>query len=210
MPSHFKILAVSDTPALDLAAARDRFQDLDLIISCGDLPYPYLDEIFNALEASLFFVHGNHDAEFDWRPGPEGGQDLHRRVRNLSGLLLAGVEGSLFYKEGAYQYTQGEMFRHVLALAPGLLLNRFHYGRFLDIFVSHAPPEGIHDKPDRPHQGIKAFRWLLRVFQPAFHLHGHIHVYRKDTVRQTKFRRSQVINAYGFREINITIPSINA
>jgi hypothetical protein len=83
------------------------------------------------------------------------------------------------------------------------MLNRAIQGRFLDVFVSHAPPWGIHDQPDLPHQGVKAFLWLLRVFRPAYHFHGHIHIYRSDTVTKTRFLDTQVINTYGFLETTI-------
>jgi Icc-related predicted phosphoesterase len=62
---------------------------------------------------------------------------------------------------------------------------------------------GIHDQPDLPHQGINAFRWLLKVFQPRYHFHGHIHVYHPDAVTETKFNQTQVINTYGYIEINL-------
>jgi Icc-related predicted phosphoesterase len=116
---------------------------------------------------------------------------------------LAGVEGSLRYRPGQFQYDQSEMWGHVFRLVPGLFSNKMRFGRFLDIFVSHAPPEGIHDMPDLPHQGIKAFRWLLKVFKPVYHFHGHVHIYRPETVSRSKFMETQVINSYGFVETNI-------
>jgi uncharacterized protein len=93
------------------------------------------------------------------------------------------------------------MWTMVLSLVPGLILNRLRYGRYLDVFITHAPPWGVHDQEDLPHQGIKAFRWLIKNFQPAYHFHGHIHVYRPDTVTQTRLGRTMVINTYGHREI---------
>jgi hypothetical protein len=74
------------------------------------------------------------------------------------------------------------------------------YGRYLDIFISHAPPWGIHDQPDLPHQGIKAFRWLLETFRPRYHFHGHIHVYRQDVQTVSQYLSTTVINTYGFAE----------
>jgi Icc-related predicted phosphoesterase len=56
---------------------------------------------------------------------------------------------------------------------------------------------------DLPHHGIKAFRWLLQVFKPAYHLHGHIHVYRNDIPTITQFEETQVINCYGYRELTL-------
>jgi Icc-related predicted phosphoesterase len=91
------------------------------------------------------------------------------------------------------------MWLNVVTLVPGLLRNRIAYNRCLDVFVTHAPPKGIHDQPDRPHQGIDAFRWLIRVFKPAYHFHGHIHVYRPDTATETIVDGTRVINTFSFR-----------
>ncbi len=119
---------------------------------------------------------------------------------------MAGVEGSLRYRRSKFQYTQFEMWEHVFYLVPRLMFNRLRHGRFLDIFVTHAPPFGVHDQPDLPHRGIKAFNWLLRVFKPAIHLHGHIHVYQTDTVTETLYEQTRVINTYGYREITFDVP----
>jgi Icc-related predicted phosphoesterase len=189
---------------------RHRFPDVDLIFGCGDLDYYYLEYVLNALNRPLFFVRGNHDKVVEYnsagqRTGPAGGTDLHRQVIEYKGLLLAGVEGSLKYRPGVFQYTQGEMFKHVLALVPGLFLNRLRRGRFLDVFITHAPPAGIHDRQDLPHQGIKAFAWLLNVFQPAYHFHGHVHIYRPDTEIETQSGRTRVINTYSYRETKLEL-----
>jgi hypothetical protein len=187
---------------------RSRFPEVELVIGCGDLPYFYLEYVSNALNVPLYFVRGNHASVVEYtvagpRTGPLGAIDLHRRVVNHDGLLLAGVEGSLQYRNAPFQYTQAEMWGHVFRLVPGLLRNRAVFGRYLDVFVSHAPPWGIHDQPDLPHHGIKAFRWLLQVFRPAYHFHGHIHIYRMDTITMTQFFDTQVINTYGFLETAI-------
>jgi len=69
--------------------------------------------------------------------------------------------------------------------------------------MSHASPWGIHDQADYAHQGVKAFRWLLDRFQPDYHLHGHIHVYRPDMTIETQYGRTKVVNAYGYRKIEL-------
>ncbi|MFM8320030.1 MAG: metallophosphoesterase, partial [Chloroflexota bacterium] len=94
---------------------------------------------------------------------------------------------------------------HVLRLAPGLLYNRARYGRYLDVFVTHAAPTGIHDASDLPHRGIDAFRWLVRVFRPAYYFHGHIHIYRPDTEVRTQVGSTQVINTFGFQETDLAL-----
>jgi hypothetical protein len=207
-----KALALSDIliEFIYSPRVRARFPDVELILGCGDLPYYYLEYVSNALDIPLYFVRGNHAHAVEYtvagpRTAPLGAVDLHRRAIHRNGLLLAGVEGSLRYREAPYQYSQFEMWAHVARLVPVLLKNRLFHGRFLDVLVTHAPPWGIHDQPDRPHQGIKAFRWLLQAFRPAYHFHGHIHVYRQDTVTQTHFMSTQVINAYGFVETELQL-----
>lgn len=205
-----KVLALSDVE-LDLIYSprvRARFQDVDLIIGCGDLPYYYLEYIISVLDKPLYFVRGNHSNVKEYTVAgslsePQGGVDLHRRIIMTNGIILAGIEGSLKYRNAPYQYTQLEMWGHVIRLVPTLIRNQAIYGRYLDVFVSHAPPWGIHDQPDLPHQGIKAFRWLIEVFKPAYHFHGHIHLYRQDAVKVTRFLNTEVVNAYGFIEASV-------
>ena len=187
---------------------KDRFGDIDIAISCGDLPYYYVEYILTSLNVPMFYVRGNHANLIEYsasgdRTGPQGALNLHRHAAESKGLLLAGVEGSIRYRPGPFQYSQGEMWGHVISLIPHLLWNKVLHGRFLDIFVSHAPPFGIHDKKDPAHVGVKAFVWLLQVFKPRYHFHGHIHLYKKATIRLTKFQETQVINTYGYLETNL-------
>lgn len=185
------------------------FQNIDLIIGCGDLPYYYLEFILSMIDVPLYYVRGNHDKVVEYSPegqqrvGPHGGNDLHRKVIRTKDLLLAGVDGCLRYRPGPFQYTQSEMWAHVFSLVPGLMLNRMLYGRYLDIFVTHAPPTGIHDATDLPHRGIHAFRWFIKVFKPAYHFHGHIHLYRPDSVKISKFGPTTVINSYKYSIVEI-------
>jgi hypothetical protein len=204
----FRILSIADIVIGSIYSPliRTRFPDVNLVISCGDLPYYYLEFVADALDQPVFFVRGNHAALVEYtasgeRTSPLGAVDLHSRVVCHGGLLLAGVEGSLRYSGGPFQYSRGEMWQHVFRLVPGLLLNRAIHGRYLDLFISHAPPAGIHDQPDLPHHGVPAFRWLLQAFKPAYHLHGHIHVYRPDTPVRTRFGATWVINTFGFAVI---------
>jgi Icc-related predicted phosphoesterase len=181
--------------------------DADLVIGCGDLPTYYLEYILSSLNVPLFHVHGNHSIQEpkddNNLPNATGSVDLHCKMVQYNGYTFAGVEGSLRYKNGPYQYSQTEMWLNVFKLVPSLLRNRFTSGKYLNVFVSHAPPWGIHDEPDLTHQGIKAFRWLLNVFQPDYHIHGHIHVYRPDTVTKSDFGKTRVINAYGYWRLEI-------
>lgn len=208
-----KILSLSDQ-VLDSVyspSAAQRFANVDLVLGCGDLPYYYLEYLVDLLGKPVFFVRGNHANEVEYsskgnRTQPRGALDLHRKVLLFQGMLIVGFEGSLRYRPGPFQYTQGEMWNMVLAIVPRLVWNRLVYGRALDVLVTHAPPWGIHDRPDLAHQGFKAIRWLLKVFRPPYHFHGHIHIYSDSTTVRTRFEDTWVINSYGYRETEMDIP----
>lgn len=205
-----KLLSVSDkeVPQIYNSKIKARFGDIDLALSCGDLSYYYLEYIISSLDIPLYYVRGNHAKDIEHgcagpRTAPWGAINLHRKVIRdpKTKLLLAGIEGSLRYNRGDYQYTQSQMWLMVLGLVPALLWNRIHYGRYLDVFITHAPPWGIHDQDDPAHQGVKAFNWLINTFQPAYHLHGHIHIYTPGMVTETKVKRTKIINTFGYRKL---------
>ncbi|MDY7080361.1 MAG: metallophosphoesterase, partial [Chloroflexota bacterium] len=164
-----KILAVSDQVVRSIYSShiRERFGDVDIVLSCGDLPYSYLEYIVSILNVPCFFVHGNHDGPEYTADGrvltePEGWINLDEQVLKVRGILLGGLEGSIRYKPRAtFQYTEMEMTRKAWRLTPSLLMNRVRYGRYLDILVTHAPPLGIHDGKDWPHRGFKTFLGLM-------------------------------------------------
>lgn len=204
------LLTVSDKECSIIYCTRIKkyFGDIDLAVSCGDLSYYYLEYIVSSLNVPLYYVRGNHVNKIEYgcagpRENPWGAINLHKKsLRDpLSGLLFAGIEGSLRYNFGDYQYTQSQMWSMVMTLVPSLIFNKMRYGRYLDIFVSHAPPWGIHDQKDRAHQGIKAFTWLIKSFQPTYHLHGHVHVYRPDQTVETQLGNTLILNTYGYRKL---------
>jgi len=192
----------------------ERFGDVDLVLSCGDLPYYYLEYIVSMLNVPLLYVHGNHDppVEYAWsglqHTGPGGGINVHGRLVRERGLSVAGLEGSIRYKpQGRYQYTNLEMWTHVLKMAPLLLVNRLITGRPLDILLTHSPPYGIHNGRDRTHVGFKSFLWLMRRFKPRYLLHGHRHVYNPLEVTETQYQQTTVINVYPYRVLEIDVGS---
>jgi Icc-related predicted phosphoesterase len=190
-----------------------RFAGVDFVLGCGDLPYYYLEFLVDTLGRPVFFVRGNHAATVEYsqndsRTEPWGAIDLHGKVIQHHGLLLAGFEGSLRYREGPFMYTQGEMWMLVFGILPRLLLNIIRHGRALDVLVTHSPAWGIGDKPDPAHQGFKAFRWLLHTFKPRYHFHGHIHLYDSKQPFSIRFEETTVINTYGYQETELEIPAL--
>ena len=204
-----KILAVSDAVVDWIYSPKIRItlSDVEMAIGCGDLPQYYLEFIISALDIPVFYVHGNHSQPLENRGDnfhySSGAVDLNGRVRRYKGFTFAGVEGSLRYRTGEYQYSQFGMWINVFKLVPSLIINWINTGKYLNVFISHAPPFGIQDQPDLPHQGIKAFLWLLNQFHPDYHLHGHVHVYRPDTVTETQYQKTRVVNAFRYRMIEL-------
>lgn len=207
-----KILAVSDRvmDRLYSGQARQFYPDVDLLVGCGDLPFYYLDFLTSVFNVPLYYVRGNHDS------GPQystdghvwsdvrGGSDIHGKVVTHKGLILAGFQGSMRYKAHAdYMYSESEMRMTVAQIVPRLLWNRRRFGRALDILVTHSPPYGIQDRPDLAHTGFKVFLSFLRMFKPRYHLHGHIHIYRQDETVVTRYEKTEVINVYPYRLLEI-------
>jgi Icc-related predicted phosphoesterase len=121
----------------------------------------------------------------------------------VNDLIVAGLEGSMRYRPFAdLMYTETEMIGQVARMMPIFLWNRQRYGRALDILVAHSPPWRIHDGRDIAHTGFKIFRTLLTYLKPKYLLHGHIHIYRQDTVRVTQFAQTTVMNVYPYLVFN--------
>ncbi|MCL4378324.1 MAG: metallophosphoesterase [Actinobacteria bacterium] len=95
------------------------------------------------------------------------------------------------------------MQRKINKLVPGLLFNKIFKNKYLDILVTHAPPFKIHDQEDLCHKGFKAFIGFIKKYKPKYLIHGHIHIYGANPEWRTKFDETTVINAYGYRIIEI-------
>src|SRR5688572_11115532 len=95
-----------------VANLRRRYADVELVISCGDLPAAYLDLITSVLNVPMFYVRGNHDERY--RDDPPGGENLHGRLITFNGLSFAGLEGSIRYNDGDIQYGEADMLRFVV------------------------------------------------------------------------------------------------
>jgi len=212
------ILVVSDRVerALDDVYDPARWTGIDLIISCGDLPGPYLSNLVSRLNVPLYYVRGNHDTNYDTAP-PEGGDDLNNRVVQFRGWRFAGLDGSPQYNGGPLQYTDGAMKRRTLSLEPRLWL-----AGGLDVLVTHAPPAFCEwaytrcqppvgagrpcrfnpnrtciDADDRAHWGFRSLRDLVQRHHPVYVLHGHCHLNYARVPRVQVLGSTHVVNAYG-------------
>lgn len=206
-----KILAVSDqiVERLYTLTSSGHFQDVELILGCGDLPYEYLEYLVTMLNVPMFYVPGNHDPKFDSRTTQthaEGGFNLDLKIVRHNKFMIGGLGGSIRYRpDGINQYTQEEAYLRAIQMLPRLLLYRIQYGRALDILISHSPPFGIHDDTDPAHNGLKALNWLMRISQPRYHFHGHIHLYKSNLeIKETTVGLTKIINVYPYKELEVS------
>jgi len=206
-----KILAVSDEVVERLynLCAGGHFSDVELILGCGDLPYPYLENLLTFLNIPLLYVPGNHDPAYNPRNTlayAEGGSNLDLKLTRFKKFLVGGFGGSICYRpDGTNQYTQTEAYFRAFRLLPGLLLNRINYGRALDILITHSPPFGIHDDETQAHQGLKAINWLIRAAKPRYHFHGHTHFHRRNLVpSETSRGLTAIVNIFPYKVIEVS------
>jgi hypothetical protein len=206
-----KILAVSDEVVERLYSLSNsgHFSNVELIVGCGDLPYPYLENLVTLLNIPLMYVPGNHDPNYNPNQAlsyAEGGSCLDLKLVRFKKFLIGGFGGCIRYRpDGTNQYTQSEAYLRAFRMLPSLLLNRINYGRALDILITHSPPFGIHDDDTRAHEGLKAINWLLRVAQPRYHFHGHTHFQRRNlSPSETTQGLTKIINVYPYKVIEIS------
>lgn len=169
-----------------------KLQNVDLILSCGDLRAEYLDFLTTFASCPVLYVHGNHDTRYTRRP-PEGSICIDDTIYVHQGVRILGLGGSMNYNGGPpFQYTEFQMRTRLLKL---WLQIRLHGG--FDILLTHAPALGLGDGADRVHRGFEIFTQILLRYHPRYHLYGHIHAeYGGDFIRRQTFMRTEVINCY--------------
>jgi Icc-related predicted phosphoesterase len=208
-----RILAIADE--VDEALYGDKLVGLrpDLVVSCGDLPFDYLEYIVSRLDVPLVYVLGNHDPELRSPdptllrsvaplPGPQGCDNADGRVVAAAGLRIAGLGGSMRYKPGPHQYTDAEMRWRALSLEVRVKLNPSRTAREVDVLLTHAPPLGWGSRDDLAHRGFAAFLRLVRVLAPKVLIHGHLHPYGQGKP-QRPLGGTQVVNAVPSRLVEI-------
>jgi uncharacterized protein len=209
------ILAVADE--VDEAIYGDKLDRLrpDLVLSCGDLPFDYLEYIVSRTNVPLIYVPGNHDpglapADTTWTPlggerpapGPQGCDNADGRVLDVLGLRIGGLGGSIRYKPGPNQYTQAQMRRRALALEFRVRLNGARRGRKLDVLLTHAPPFGGGPPADPAHVGFVAFGRIIKTLEAGLHVHGHVHLYGRSQPER-RVGNTRITNAVPTRLIEV-------
>lgn len=234
-----KILIVSDQvdPFIYNYALKDLFDNVDCILCAGDLPMDYIDFIVSTLNKPTYFVFGNHNLnEYKYyHPDAQKSHNskygefhscgaiyagfkticskelkwAHPARKKESPLLIAGVSGSRNYNHGLCQFTEFQMKMSLLKFVPRLIYNKLKYGRYLDIFLTHATPRHVHDHEDPCHKGFKCFNKFVKKYKPIYMVHGHIHLYDQSEPRISVYENTIVVNAYGHYVIDLPVTDLS-
>ncbi len=189
-----KILVLSDVESKYLwdYFEKTKLENIDLIISCGDLKSEYLEFLATFAKAPILYVHGNHDDSYDRKP-PEGCICIDDQVYVYNGIRIAGLGGSMRYNIGKYQYSESEMRERATRL-----WFKIRKTKGIDILVTHAPAAGFNDGEDLPHKGFEVFNRILQKYKPKYYLHGHVHLtYKWNQQRECVYNEhTTVINGF--------------
>ena len=171
---------------------KSKLENLDLIISCGDLKPEYLEFLVTFAHCPLLYVHGNHDTKYQ-QHAPEGCICIDDALFTYQGIRILGLGGSMKYNqhELPFQCTEKQMQKRIRKRWLDLKLS---HG--FDILVTHSPAKGLNDMPDLPHQGFACFRDLLDRYQPKLFCHGHVHLNYGSLPRKDSYHDTVIVNAY--------------
>ena len=156
-----KILVIADEVSKAYYDYFDKtlLEDIDLILSCGDLPPEYLSFLVTFAHCPLLYVRGNHDVKYEKRP-PEGCVCIDDDIYEYEGIRILGLGGSMRYIPGVdCQFTSLEMKKRIRKLWLKL-----KWKKGFDILLTHAPAAGINDGQDQPHKGFEEFVQLMDIY----------------------------------------------
>lgn len=177
----------------------ERYEDIDIIISAGDLKRSYLEFLTTVMRKPVYYIHGNHDTEYLKTP-PGGCTCIDDQLITIGGIRILGLGGSQRYKEGPLQYVEADMVKRVRRLK-----RKIKKAGGFDILLTHAPAMGIGDGKDTAHQGFDIFNQLIDVYQPSYFFHGHQHLnYNLDAKRLREHGLTTIINGYEYHIIDYT------
>ena len=192
-----KILAISDVESKHLLDYFDpkKYEDVDLILSAGDLKGTYLSYVVTMVNKPLLYVHGNHDVSLMNAPA-EGCECIDDGVIKFKGLRIAGLGGCMTYNGKELQFTEAEM-------AWRIKKNILKYRKGIDILLTHAPVFGIGDGKDQAHVGYQSFIKMLDKYNPKLMVHGHMHLNYGICKREHRYKETRIVNAFDHYIIEI-------
>lgn len=187
--AYYNILCVADEEDNSIYH-KTNFDDIDFIISAGDLKKEYLEYLVTIINKPLLYVFGNHDDKLDEAP-PEGCINIDDNVYELNGIRILGLGGSFKYRGNSkHMYSEYEMVKRIKKLKRKI---KKYNG--IDIIVAHSPIKGIGDLNDYAHQGFDCFKELINEYNPKYFIFAHVHKnYEYNYKGFYIYKNTQVIN----------------
>lgn len=185
-----KILAIADRSPRKSLKETLAGEKIDLIATLGDLSFPVLSELQDAVHIPKLGVYGNHCVEDYF--APLAIKNMHLATFTYGGMTFGGFEGSVRYKSDPHEklYTQEEA-RKLLENFPRV-----------DVMLVHCPPYGVNDEPEGlAHQGFKALTKYLEKNRPGYLLHGHTYPSAEQMIY--KFLGTEIIYVSGDKVVEI-------
>lgn len=169
MPNIFglDVLVIADTHGrFDEEALKEQLKTPPpAVFLLGDIEYPNLERIVELCTGlPIFGVLGNHDDKTFFNDLPQV-EHLNGRMVTFHGIRIAGLSGSVRYKESANRcmITQEESKRLLMDVPD------------CDILITHDKPcFGVPQDYDA-HGGLVGIAEYIKNHSPKFVLHGHMH-----------------------------------
>ena len=197
MKKKYKILCVSDIDILsnmNIESMKNKFKDVDFIISAGDVSNRYIDFLVSTLDKDLIYVNGNHIYHTD-HPITFA-KNIDGKFLKFKGLRILGLDGCKVYSFKEHQYTE-------FSMTCKIFKNIFHLLRGVDVVVTHASPKGIHDKKERVHEGFKIYNKVIKWFKPKLWIHGHVHLHNYLELQETRVEQTKIVNVFGYKVLEV-------
>jgi len=186
----FKMLVIADTHdcimADEFCFLENAKNKYDVCLLLGDISAEDIGHIkANVKNVPIFGVLGNHDTyglleKYEIK-------NLHLKTEEVSGISIAGFEGSRKYKD-----SDSPMFGAIKSLKLSRKIPK------ANILISHDAPCGLYDNFG-PHAGLPGInRYMLRN-RCVFNIHGHHHVNDERKLRMG----GRSIGVYGTRIISV-------
>jgi uncharacterized protein len=175
-----RVIAIADDDSL---VCELPFGPVDLLLCLGDLCDSTIEKAYaRYLPRKVLAVRGNHDSSSIF---PAYVTPMHYTIEKYEGLSFGGFDGSWRYKpRGNYLFDQDEV---------SVMMRHFPY---VDVFIAHNSPKGIHERDDHTHQGFDGFLSYIDSAKPRYFIHGHQHFNTTSKIGET-----QVISVFGEKEL---------
>lgn len=165
------ILAIADTHGYFVKEEIEPFinEKIDICFFLGDV---FPDDItiikkYISSDIPMIGILGNHD---DWNLLEKYNiTNVHGKVENIKGINIAGIQGSLRYKDSDYPLITDDESCQIASSMQAA-----------DILISHDCPKHQHGRSNFAHSGLQGITEYCIKNSIPVHLYGHHHV-NKET-----------------------------